>query len=112
MVEHEDEAARWFAASRRGLMTQDERVAYESWRRNPANAAALAELQSIWLMLAPEADDPRAADDRVELEPVSRGAVISRTARVAAMLSAASIAIAVLTRLDSPWWTTLDWWSR
>src|SRR5215813_11231878 len=102
MADCEDEAARWFAALRRGLMTQDERAAFERWRSDPANAAALADLQRIWLMLEPA----RAAE-----MPVS-GDAFPRTARLAAMLSAASLAIVVLSRLDSPWWTTLDWWSR
>jgi transmembrane sensor len=49
----EQEAARWFAASRRGVMPHDERAEFESWKRAPANAARLAEMQTIWQELDP-----------------------------------------------------------
>ena len=48
MVDKNEEAARWFAASRRGVMLHDERADYERWRGEPENAARLAELQAIW----------------------------------------------------------------
>jgi ferric-dicitrate binding protein FerR (iron transport regulator) len=112
MVESEDQAARWFAAARRGLMTQDERIAYDAWRREPGHAAALADLQRIWLMLGPGDADLSVAAGTVGTRSKGRAASLPRPARVAAVLSAASIAAVALTRLDGAWWTTLDWWSR
>jgi transmembrane sensor len=103
MADIEQQAAKWFAATRRGLMTAEERDTFEIWSRRPENAAALAELWRIWGMLAPTAHDAA---------PASRTATLPWPARVAAMLSAASIAVAVLSRLDTAWWNTLDWWSR
>ena len=103
----EQQAAKWFAATRRGLMTQDEREAFEAWSRNPGHAAALAELWRVWAMLAPAS----AAAETRGPQP-ARASLLPRPARVAAMLSAASLAIVVLSQLDGAWWTTLDWWSR
>ena len=47
MVDRNEEAARWFAASRRGVMLHEERVKYDAWRRDPENADRLAVLEAI-----------------------------------------------------------------
>lgn len=43
-----DEAAAWFAALRRGPMTLDERAAFDAWRSDPKNQAALAGMHELW----------------------------------------------------------------
>lgn len=43
-----DEAAAWFAALRRGPMTLDERAAYDAWRSDPKNQAALGGMHELW----------------------------------------------------------------
>jgi ferric-dicitrate binding protein FerR (iron transport regulator) len=106
MVDKNEEAARWFAASRRGVMLHDERADYERWRIEPENAARLAELQAIWQALEP---GPAVADIA---EPVAAHRQVSHRRQVAAMVAFVSLTATVLTRIDGGWWNTLDWWSR
>jgi ferric-dicitrate binding protein FerR (iron transport regulator) len=106
MVDKNEEAARWFAASRRGAMLHDERADYEQWRSEPENAARLAELQAIWQGLEPR---PVVAD--IAESPVRHGQV-AHCRQVAAMVAFVSLTATVLTRIDGGWWNTLDWWSR
>jgi transmembrane sensor len=47
-----DEAAQWFAASRRGPMALEERAAFDAWRANPLNQAALNHMHETWGELA------------------------------------------------------------
>ncbi len=47
-----DEAARWFAASKRGPMSLEERRAFDSWRANPVHQAALNRMHETWGELA------------------------------------------------------------
>jgi ferric-dicitrate binding protein FerR (iron transport regulator) len=105
MVDKDQEAARWFAASRRGVMLHEERAELENWKRDPANAARLAELQAVWSMLEPQPVTPGIA------EPV-RHAPAGHRRQLAAMVAFVSLTAAILTRLDGGWWNTLDWWSR
>jgi transmembrane sensor len=107
MIDDNEQAARWFAASRRGVMLHDERAAYEDWRRVPANAARLAELHSVWQALDPAG---AVADHGLDLP-----AQHSRTAhrrQVAAMVAFVSVTATLMTRIDGGWWSALDWWSR
>jgi ferric-dicitrate binding protein FerR (iron transport regulator) len=106
MVDKNEEAARWFAASRRGVMLHDERADYERWRGEPENAARLAELQAIWQGLEAW---PVAADID---EPMVRDSRLSHRRQVAVMVAFVSLTATVLTRIDGGWWNTLDWWSR
>ena len=106
MVDKNEEAARWFAASRRGVMLHDERADYERWRSEPENAARLAELQAIWQGLEPR---PVVADIA---EPAVGHNQIAHRRQVAAMVAFVSLTATVLTRIDGGWWNTLDWWSR
>jgi ferric-dicitrate binding protein FerR (iron transport regulator) len=99
-----EEAARWFAAARRGVMLHDERQAYDAWRSVPANAARLAELQAIWDEIGPAG--------AVEM-PVAAQLQATGHARQLAMVVGFMVLMAgVLPRLDNGWWNTLDWWSR
>jgi len=44
-----DAAARWFTRDRGGLMTPDERRAFEAWRRaDPRHERAYGEMQQVW----------------------------------------------------------------
>jgi len=108
MIDDEEQAARWFAASRRGVMLHDERAAYEDWRRVPANAARLAEMQAIWQALDPAGSV--AVDRDVDLPAQHNRAAHRR--QVAAMVAFVSVTATVMTHIDSGWWSALDWWSR
>ena len=44
----EQEAARWFAAQRRGPMSLDERQAFDAWRADPLHQAALNRMHEVW----------------------------------------------------------------
>jgi ferric-dicitrate binding protein FerR (iron transport regulator) len=109
MVDKNAEAARWFAASRRGAMLHEERAAYEDWKRDPENAARLGRFQATWLglELEPRSDaiEPPAAF------PLEHAAVSHRR-QLAAMVAFVSVTAVILTRVDGGWWSTLDWWSR
>ena len=109
MIDDNEQAARWFAASRRGVMLHDERAEYERWRADPANAARLAELQALWLALTPA---PAAAQGNVAQERPREHSRVAHRRQVAAMVTFVSLTATVLTRLDGGWWHTLDWWSR
>jgi ferric-dicitrate binding protein FerR (iron transport regulator) len=104
MNSHSEEAARWFAASHRGVMLHDERQAYDAWRSVPENAARLAELQAIWDEIRPAG----AVEMPIAAQPQPTG-----HARHLAMVVGFTVLMAgVLPRLDNGWWNTLDWWSR
>ena len=104
MNTHSEEAARWFAASRRGVMLHDERQAYDAWRAKPENAARLAELQAIWDEIGPAGS----AEMPVAAQPRSAGHM-----RQLAMVVGFTVLMAgILPHLDNGWWNALDWWSR
>ena len=108
MIDSEEEAARWFAASRRGVMLHDERADYEQWLRDPGNAARLAELQAIWVAL----DGNAVAAPTHEAEVVASFSHTTHRAQIAAMAAFVSVTAGVFTRIDGVWWNSLDWWSR
>jgi ferric-dicitrate binding protein FerR (iron transport regulator) len=103
MNSRNEDAARWFAASRRGVMLHDERQTYDAWRAVPENAAALAELQAIWDTLSPAA---------VEAAPVPAGRATNHHRQLAAVVGFMVLMVAVLPRIDNGWLNALDWWSR
>jgi ferric-dicitrate binding protein FerR (iron transport regulator) len=106
MIDKDQEAARWFAASRRGVMLHEERMEFEDWQRDPQNAARLADLKAIWNVLEPQPSLPEIA------EPALRHAAAGHRRQLAAMVAFVSVTATILTRLDDGWWNTLDWWSR
>ena len=79
MVDRNEEAARWFAAARRGVMLHEERAKYDEWRRDPENADRLAVLEAIWLDLAPR---PAAVEP---FQPLQRHAAVSHRRQLAAV---------------------------
>lgn len=44
----QDQAAAWFAAERAGLMLAEQRAAFDTWRADPRNEAALAAMRDLW----------------------------------------------------------------
>ena len=103
------EAARWFAALRRGVMTVDERARYQSWAADPINAAEMARLNRAWSALGVAEDRLLDAMAEPKAEPRSRYA---RSALLAAMC-VVSLGIGVLSYSDDTgFWTTLNWTDR
>jgi ferric-dicitrate binding protein FerR (iron transport regulator) len=102
MTGRQEEAARWFAAARRGVMLHEERAAFDRWSADPLNAVALAEVAAVWAELDPVPIAPPApADDRKRVR-----------FQIAAMAAFVALTAGLLPRIDGIWWNTLDWWSR
>jgi transmembrane sensor len=104
-----EQAALWFARRRRGVMTLEERAAFESWRREPANAAAMAEQERVWEAL--HIAQPHIAPATASTSSIAR----ARVARPAlfAVMCAASIAVGVISYSGNhDFWTNLDWVER
>lgn len=93
----EDEAARWFAALRRGVMTIQEHHEYERWIAVRANRAALARMEDVWSGV--ESANPRPAPH------------LGRKVMVAALCATLGMALLSLTS-NSGFWTSLDWANR
>ena len=103
------EAARWFASRRRGVMTVEERARYEIWARDAVNAAAMARLEHTWLTLELAQDHVSGAAREPRPQPRSR---LARPALLAAMC-VVSLGIGVLSYADDTgFWTTLNWTDR
>src|SRR6478672_10539233 len=103
---NDEAAALWFAKRRRGVMTLEERAALDTWRSDPANAAALAQLQRDWELL----EDAEIHVARTPA-PVARHR-IARSALLAVMC-AVFIGIGVISYSGNhEFWTTLDWIER
>lgn len=103
---NDEAAALWFAKCRRGVMTLEERAALDAWRRDHANAAALAELERTWDVL--EGAEPHLKRKSV---PVARQ-MIARSALLAVMC-AVFIGIGVISYSGNhEFWTSLDWVER
>ena len=103
------EAARWFAARRRGVMTVEERARYQAWIGDPANASAMTWLDRAWSTLGAVEDRLLHATREPAPQPRSR---LARSALLAAMC-AVSLGIGVLSYSDDTgFWTTLNWTDR
>ena len=102
------EAARWFAVRRRGVMTVEERALYEAWVRDANNLSAMARLEQAWAMVG-------AVEHRVREAGPSSAPPRSRLARPAllAAMCVVSLGIGVLSYADDTgFWTTLNWTDR
>jgi len=106
MTTRHEEAAQWFAASRRGMMSVEERGTFDGWIRLPANAAAFRQMEETWAALGTSQAHPRKPSVLEHRQPV-------RTALLAAAC-VASLGIGVLSYggENSPFWTKLDWEAR
>jgi ferric-dicitrate binding protein FerR (iron transport regulator) len=104
-----DEAALWFAKRRRGVMTLEERAALQAWQREPANAAAMAELETTWEML-------QVAQGHIGPQPAPvlamRGPRIARSALLAVMCAVTIGAGVISYSGNRDFWTSLDWVDR
>jgi ferric-dicitrate binding protein FerR (iron transport regulator) len=102
------DAAHWFAARRRGVMSLEERRDFNSWMGDRANAAALAEMERVWTCL--DGADLQFADAKAP--PPRRTTLRANRALVAAMC-VVSLGIGILSYSgDAQFWTTLDWTDR
>ena len=103
------EASRWFAVRRRGVMTVEERALYENWARDSDNLSAMARLEQTWTMLGLAKHRIHVAGQAPSLPPRSR---LARPALLAAMC-VVSLGIGVLSYADDTgFWTTLNWTDR
>jgi transmembrane sensor len=93
------EAARWFAALRRGVMSLEERAAYEAWAAVPENREAMAGMESLWSLLD-------GAPKPASLPRHVRRAIVS--AIFVSSLAVTAISVAG----SSHFWTALDWTNR
>ena len=106
---NEEEAARWFAIERRGVMTLDERSKLAAWRDEPANAAVIAELENIWEWLEVAKDE--VGQEILAVSP-ARYTKFARPA-VLALLCIVSVGFGVISYgANSGFWTKLDWVDR
>lgn len=103
------EAARWFAVRRRGVMTVEERALYQAWTSDANNVSAMARLEQAWTMLGAAEHRMEGARREPPLAPRSR---LARPALLAAMC-VVSLGIGVLSYADDTgFWTTLNWTDR
>jgi ferric-dicitrate binding protein FerR (iron transport regulator) len=101
------EAARWFAARRRGVMALEERALYEIWASDQDNRSAMACLERAWSSL--EGAKHRVHEVAPQRNTRSR---LARPALLAAMC-ALSLGIGILSYSDETgFWTTLNWTDR
>jgi transmembrane sensor len=82
-----DEAAAWFSVLHRGVMSIEERAAFEVWRAEPCNAAALTAAQDLWGEMA--------ALDETKV-PIVQPALRRRQFFMAAAASAAVVTVGVV----------------
>ena len=109
-MSRETDAARWFAAQRRGVMSIEERAAFEAWRRDSRNAAAMAAMERSWEMLkALESEFAEGA--AVPAAAVARHHP-ARPVLVAAVCALSLVIGALSYSGHSAFWTTLDWTDR
>jgi len=103
------EAARWFAARHRGVMTVEDLALYELWIADANNLAAMARLERTWTTLGVAEHRMQGAVRAPSRPPRSR---LARPALLAAMC-AVSLGIGVLSYADDTgFWTTLNWTDR
>jgi ferric-dicitrate binding protein FerR (iron transport regulator) len=103
------EAARWFAARRRGVMTVEERALYEDWVSDVNNVSAIARMEQAWKALGVAEHRMQGVGKVPSLPSRSR---LARPALLAAMC-VVSLGIGVLSYADDTgFWTTLNWTDR
>ncbi len=104
----DEEAANWFAARHRGVMSLEERRAYEEWVAEKPHASAMAEMQKTWDWLSVAQNE--FANAAVPVRAIRRAQ--ANPALVAAMC-VLCLGIGILSYSgDNQFWTTLDWTAR
>jgi ferric-dicitrate binding protein FerR (iron transport regulator) len=102
-----EDAARWFAARRRGVMTLEECAAHEKWLASGANRAAMTEMEGLWAAL--EGAGERNSDIARDAELASQ----SWHKIMVAVMCVISLGIGALSYTGNPsFWTSLDWTNR
>jgi ferric-dicitrate binding protein FerR (iron transport regulator) len=101
-----EEAAKWFACRRRGVMTLQERADYAAWSRDPANSAAMAAMGRIWQLAG------LAGSVRAGIAGGKRSATPARSALLAILCVASLGAGMIAYGGHSDFWTRLDWTER
>jgi transmembrane sensor len=102
----DEAAALWFSKRRRGVMALEERAAFEAWRREPVNAAALAQLERIWELLEGTGVAAPPTRDLIPAQRIARSALL-------AVMCAVFIGIGVISYSGNhEFWTALDWVER
>jgi ferric-dicitrate binding protein FerR (iron transport regulator) len=99
------EAAEWFARRRRGVMTLQERAQYDAWQLDPANRAAISEMERLWGLagLSRLEDSTNSQASAVRLTGFARSALV-------AILCVASLGAGIISLgSHSEFWTRLDW---
>jgi len=94
-----DEAARWFAAQRRGVMSLDEQAARTAWLSSPENQKALLVMEKLWAAL-------EAAPKPAMLAAKSRNLLLAAICLSCLVIGLASSAA------GSQFWSGLDWINR
>jgi transmembrane sensor len=90
----QDEAAAWFAAERAGVMLVEQRAAFDAWRADPRNQAALDAMRELW--------DDLAVLKGAAPEPAASAPRPTRTrGRLAAM---AALVLLVIGASGTAWW--------
>jgi ferric-dicitrate binding protein FerR (iron transport regulator) len=103
-----NDAAHWFAARRRGLMSLEERRDFNAWMAEGDNAGVLAEMEHVWACL----DGAEAEFAHAKVPPPRRAQLRANRALVAAMC-VVSLGIGILSYSgDAQFWTSLDWTDR
>jgi transmembrane sensor len=94
-----DEAARWFAAQRRGVMSLDEQAAREAWLSSRENRKALSVIEGLWSAL-------ETAPKPAMLPPMSRKLLLAAICVSCLVLGLAS------SITGGEFWSGLDWINR
>jgi ferric-dicitrate binding protein FerR (iron transport regulator) len=103
-----EQAARWFARRRRGVIAVEEKTEYEAWRADPRNAAAMDELERTWALmdLVGNHFSPGTATASARPPAFTRSALF-------ALMCVVSLGVGILTYSGhSAFWTKLDWVER
>jgi ferric-dicitrate binding protein FerR (iron transport regulator) len=103
-----EEAARWFAILHRGVMTLEERFAYERWVADETHRLAMADMHRVWALVEAGRGPIRLVAAR------ARGPVHSPSARriMIGAMCAISVGLVALSCVQVPFWTALDWVTR
>jgi ferric-dicitrate binding protein FerR (iron transport regulator) len=94
-----EEAGRWFAALRRGVMSTEEQSTYEAWLGQNENRKAMASMKGLWILLS-GVPQPALLSDR------TRGLIVSGILIASVVIATISVAG------TNHFWTTLDWANR
>lgn len=96
-LSRQDQAARWFAAERAGVMLVEQRAEFDAWKADPRNLAALDAMRELWDDLAVlKGREPTPAKRRFAwfLPLAAAGAVV--------LIGGITVASSILAPTDTP----------